>query len=99
MNDEGVHAPRVTPGLADAYEALRRAATESARAGASLQGLGVLICKGMAAWMRAVAIAPSAVATAAPAVNDAMQIPPSAQRDVVDVLAAMALTITPEVRI
>lgn len=88
----------MSPGLADAYEALRCAATESSRAGSNLQGLGVLICKGMAAWMHAVAIAPSTLATAPPPVNDAMQMPPSAQRDVVDVLAAMALTITPEVR-
>lgn len=99
MNAEGtVDLQRVPPGLADAYEALRRAATESARSGSNLQGLGVLICRGMAAWMHAVAVAPSAMATAARPINDAMQMPLSTHRDVVDVLAAMALTITLEVR-
>jgi len=99
MNSDGTaDSPRVPPGLADAYEALRRAATESSRVGANLQGLGVLICRGMAAWMHAVALAPLATAVVAAPVDDTMQMPPSAQRDVVDVLAAMALTITPEVR-
>lgn len=84
--------------LADSYEQLRRAASDSSRHGASLQGLGILICRGMAAWMRACATAaPSAVPLPAPVI-DSVHMPPTAQRDVVDVLAAMALTITPEVR-
>lgn len=103
MNGDGTpDSPRVPPRLADAYEQLRRAATESLPAGANaanLQGLGVLICKGMAAWMRAcAAVVPSAMPATPLPVNDCMQVPPSAQRDVVDVLAAMALTITAEVR-
>jgi len=84
--------------LTDAYEQLRRAATESSRHGASLQGLGILIQKGMAAWMSACAAVTPTVASARPAVGDVVPMPPSAQRDVIDVLAAMALPITPEVR-
>jgi hypothetical protein len=88
---------RAPPGLADAYEQLRHAATESSsHDGSRLHGLGILICKGMAAWMNAcAAVAPSA----APAtVSDVVRVLPDVQRDVVDVLAAMALAITPEVR-
>lgn len=97
--DGSAASPRVTPGLVDAYEQLRRAATESSRDGTNLQGLGVLICKGMAAWMHAcAAVAPSALPSSTLSINDPVQMPPGAQRDVVDVLAAMALTITPEVR-
>lgn len=88
----------VPPELADSYEQLRRAATEPSRHGANLQGLGILICRGMAAWMHAcAAAAPSAPRLSLP-VTDVVQMLPSAQRDIVDVLAAMALTITPEVR-
>lgn len=99
MNDHGsAVSPRVPSGLADAYEQLRHAATQSSRADVNLQGLGVLIGKGMAAWMRTCAAVPSALPAAALPADAPMQMPPSAQRDVVDVLAAMALTITQEVR-
>jgi len=84
------------PALTDAYEQLRRAATESSRHGASLHGLGILIQKGMASWMSACAAVPSSVTPAQRA--DVVPMLPSAQRDVIDVLAAMALPITPEVR-
>jgi hypothetical protein len=87
---------RAPLGLADAYEQLRHAATESSwHDGSKLQGLGILTRKGMAAWMNAcAAVAPSA---AAATVSDVVQVLPNVQRDVVDVLATMALTITPEV--
>jgi len=85
------------PALTEAYEQLRRAATESSRCGASLQGLGIFIQKGMAAWMSAcTAVTPPLETT--PVAGDVLNILPSAQRDVIDVLAAMALTTTPEVR-
>lgn len=86
------------PGLADAYEQLRRAGTESSRHVPSLQGLGILLQKGMAAWMAACTTLTQPSAPTSPAVTDVIHMLPSAQRDVVDVLAAMALTITPEVR-
>ena len=86
------------PALTDAYEQLRRAATASSRYGANLQGLGILIQKGVAAWMSACTTVAQTTASRSLVVSDAVPMLPSAQRDVVDVLAAMALTITPEVR-
>jgi hypothetical protein len=88
--------PRAMPALTEAYEQLRRAATESSRRDASLQGLGIFIQKGMAAWMSACTAVTPPMAT--PVTGDALHMLPSAQRDVIDVLAAMALTTTPEVR-
>jgi hypothetical protein len=93
--------PSVRQGLADAYERLRLAATaaESQQRTASLQGLGVLICKGMAAWMRACSTVTASSVVAPPTtVSDVVQMLPSVRHEVVDVLAAIALTITPEVR-
>jgi hypothetical protein len=53
----------------------------------------------MAAWMHACStVAPSSVVPP-PTVSDLVQVLPSVQREVVDVLAAMVLTITSEVRI
>jgi hypothetical protein len=85
------------PALADAYEQLRRAVTESARHSPNLQGLGILIQRGMAAWMSACTAVTSPTPTP-PVVGDVLHMLPSAQREVIDLLAAMALTITPEVR-
>jgi hypothetical protein len=94
-----VAPPRVGPALTDAYEQLRRAATESSRHSLNLQGLGILIQKGMAAWMSAcTAVTASMPTPTTPVVGDVLHMLPSAQRDVIDLLAAMALTITPEVR-
>jgi len=91
-----VAPPRVVPALIDAYEQLRRAATESSRHSLNLQGLGILIQKGMAAWMSAcTAVTPSMPTPTTPVLGDVLS---SAQRDVIDLLAAMALTITPEAR-
>jgi hypothetical protein len=86
------------PALTDAYEQLRRAATESSRHAGSLQGLGILIQKGMASWMSACAAVMPPAAPAPRAVSDVVPMLPSAQRDVIDVLAAMAIPIIPEVR-
>jgi hypothetical protein len=91
------------PALAEAYEQLRCAATESSRHSPNLQGLGILIQRGMAAWMSACTAVTSSSTMATPTptppvIGDVMHILPSAQRDVIDLLAAMALTITPEVR-
>lgn len=94
-----VAPPRVVPELTDAYEQLRRAATESSRHSLNLQGLGILIQKGMAAWMSAcTAVTPSMPTPTTPVLGDVLHMLPSAQRDVIDLLAAMALTITPEAR-
>ena len=86
------------PALADAYERLRCAATGSSRQCTSLQGLGILIQRGMAAWMSACSAVTPPAASALPAISDVVPMVPSAERDVIDVLAAMALTITTEVR-
>lgn len=86
-------------GLTDAYEHLRLATADPLRRTASLQGLGILIRKGMAAWMHACSTATPPSALASPkTLIDVVQVLPSVQREVIDVLAAMALTITPEVR-
>ena len=83
--------------LIAAYEHLRHEAMQSsAREG--LQGLAVLIRKGMAGWIHActeaTSLAPNLTPTAA---GTATVMPPNVQREVVDVLAAMALTRTTEV--
>lgn len=85
------------PMLITAYECLRNAATEpSARGG--LQGLAVLARKGMAGWIHAcTAAAASPRDLPPPALVTATLMPPNVQREVVDVLAAMALTRTTEV--
>ena len=98
MNGEGDApvTPCVPEGLADAYEQLRPAATGAGR-DANVHGLGTLIRKGMAAWMRACAAVTPAAGPPLSPVSGSAQMLSAVQRDVVDVLAAMALTITPEV--
>lgn len=93
---EGVEhgAPRIPRELVHDYERLRDAATGT-RDAVDLQGLGVLIRKGMAAWMAACAVVPTATQPNSPDARAPML--PRTQRDVVDVLAAMVLTIAPEV--
>jgi hypothetical protein len=44
------------------------------------------------------AVTPSTPTPTTPVIGDVPHMLPSAQRDVIDLLAAMALTITPEVR-
>jgi hypothetical protein len=84
--------------LAGAYEQLRRDAIDRSAYGGSLQGLAILMRQGMAAWMRACAtVAPSAGVSPSP-VNLTVAVFPTMRREVVDVLAAMALMTAPEVR-
>jgi hypothetical protein len=84
--------------LAGAYEQLRRDAIARPASGGSLHGLAILTRKGMAAWMQACAtVTPSAAVLPAP-VNVAAEVFPTVRREVVDVLAAMALMTAPEVR-
>jgi hypothetical protein len=87
------------PGLVDAYEELR-CAVACARRDASLAGLGVLMHRGMAAWMHACKCALTSL-SAAPSPSgsrDRVHVLPAVQREVIDVLTAMALKMTPEVK-
>jgi hypothetical protein len=84
--------------LAGAYEQLRGDVINRAATGASLQGLAILMRKGMAAWMRACAtVAPLSPVLPSP-VNLTAAVFPAMHRDVVHVLAAMALKTAAEVR-
>ena len=83
--------------LADAYERLRRDAVETSGRAGGLQGLAVLIRKGMVSWMDACASAASTPAAVSPPRGSAMPWPQDLQREVVDVLAAMALSRAVEV--
>jgi hypothetical protein len=85
--------------LVDAYEQLRHDAIIAPTRGGSLRGLAILIRKGMVAWMHACATAAAAaVVVVPPAVVDGVRMPPGVQREVIDVLAAMALGTAMEVR-
>jgi hypothetical protein len=84
--------------LAGAYEQLRRDAIAPPACGGSLQGLAILMRRGMAAWMQACAtVAPSPAVLPTP-VNVAAAVFPTVRCEVVDVLAAMALMTALEVR-
>jgi hypothetical protein len=86
--------PCIPRELVDEYERLRGVATGSHdRSG--LVGLGIFVRQGMAAWMRACAVAPPLPPPRVPELT--AQLAPDVQRDVVDVLAAMVLTIALEV--
>jgi hypothetical protein len=63
----------------------------------NLQGLGILIRRGMAAWMHACAAITPSGARSTSTVGDFARVLPNLQHDVAEVLAAMALTITTEV--
>ena len=83
--------------LVDAYEQLRHAV--GAARGGNLSGLAVMIRKGMAAWMhdcaaatRSAPLSPSERST----VGDSERLPSELQREVVDVLATMALATAQE---
>jgi len=82
--------------LVDAYERLRHDALMAATRGGGLRGLAILIRQGMAAWMQACASA--ATAAVSPTAGNGMRMPPSVEREVIDVLAAMALTTAMEVK-
>ena len=88
------------PGLVDAYEQLRPASTtdSASRRDASLHGFGTLVRRGMAAWMHAcAAVTPPPGTPLRTSVSDTVQLLPTEQRNIVDVIAAMALRITSEV--
>lgn len=95
--DAAVTVALPAPTLITAYERLRHEAMEpSARGG--LQGLAILARKGMAGWIHAcTAAAASPRDLPPPTPATATLMPPNVQREVVDVLAAMALTRTTEV--
>ena len=66
--------------------------------GCPLRGLAILIRKGMAAWIHAYRTVTSPAAITPPAAVTRVPLPAGVQREVVDVLATMALTTTLEVR-
>jgi hypothetical protein len=79
--------------LTDAYERLRHDATGRSGYGSSLRGLAILLREGMVAWMHAcatVVAAPAALSPPRPGI--AVPVCPNVQREVIDVLATMALT-------
>jgi hypothetical protein len=82
--------------LADAYEELRQAATGIPGTGRSLRGRVILIRQGMAAWIRALmeAVASEATTVSAPPTLDGVRVAAGMQREVVELLATMALTAT-----
>lgn len=84
--------------LVDAYEQLRHDAITAPTRGGSLRGLAILIRKGMAAWMHVCATAAAGAVAAPPVAGNGVRMPPGVQREVIDVLAAMALTTGMEVR-
>lgn len=99
MNDTGTapEAPRIPKELVDEYERLRGAVT-GARRLTDLHGLGIFVGRGMAAWMRACAAVPAAVTPPySETLNAGVPMLPRAQLDVVDVLTAMVMTLSPEV--
>jgi hypothetical protein len=85
--------------LADAYEQLRHDATIASVCVGGLHGLAILVRKGMAAWMHACVAATSSMPAPSIASVDGVCVPAEVQREVVDVLATMALTTALEVRI
>ena len=76
-------------GLTDRYEQLRGAVLAGTGDGLRL-GLGVLTCRGMAAWMTAWQVTPPAPAGRVPSARPAQATGTSAG-DMVQVLASMAL--------
>jgi hypothetical protein len=84
--------------LADAYEQLRRDVVEQPTRTGGLQGLAVLLSKGMAAWISACALAaPLSASTHQRTVRGAATPTLSAMHhELVDVLVGMALNATTE---
>lgn len=86
--------------LVEAYERLRSDGTGALVSG--LRGLGILFREGMAAWIRACAVAAPPIAAASTAETTATPapalVPMGLEREVIDVLATMALTAVREVR-
>lgn len=87
------------PDLADVYEQLRCDAVGAAAAAIrSVRGLAILLRQGMAAWIHACSAVTSSAAASPPVAADDMCMPASVQREVIDVLAAMASATAWEVR-
>jgi len=79
----------------DAYERLR-SDVNGARCGGEFRGLGIFLREGMAAWMRAVATV-SAAATSEAVMARASEPLAGVEREVINVLTAMALSSVREV--
>ncbi len=82
--------------LAECYEALRRDVLDSDGRRRSVRSLALLMCKGMAAWMKCVGEAPVRAASHAAPPSET-RIPVGIEQDVIDIVAAMALATAPEV--
>ena len=82
--------------LAGGYERLRDAARDPSRPLDGVAGLAIFVRQGMAAWMAACASVAPATIDSAPRDLD-VPVPLTRQRDVINVLATMVLTITQEV--
>lgn len=92
--------PPLPRDLADGYERLRDAARDRSQPLDGVAGLAIFVRKGMAAWMAACASAYASATTGtidSTLINPKVPMPITGQRDVVDVLATMVLTITQEV--
>jgi hypothetical protein len=76
--------------LAARYEALRQDLVESGGRRHTVRGLALLMRKGMAAWMKSVGEAPVRDA-AIPAASSAMRMPEGIERNLIDIVASMAL--------
>lgn len=84
--------------LAECYEALRRDVLDSDGRRHSVRGLALLMCKGMAAWMKCAADGPAR--SASPAIPPGVtRLPHGIEQDVIDIVAAMALATSPEVTV
>lgn len=76
--------------LAECYEALRRDVLDSAGRRHSVRGLALLMCKGMAAWMKCADEGPARTALPAAPPHET-RLPVGIEQNVVDIVAAMAL--------
>jgi hypothetical protein len=76
--------------LAEQYEALRQDIVTKEGSGPVARGLALLMRKGMAAWMRGIEEQPRPATGDAPAAP-AAQLPHGIERDLIDIVAAMAL--------
>jgi hypothetical protein len=79
--------------LVECYEAMRREVLGDRRH--SVRGLALLMCRGVAAWMKCVAEI-SADTAPGPAASPENRLPAGIEREVVDIVAAMALATAPE---
>jgi hypothetical protein len=80
------------------YEELRSVATGARDDISGAQGLGVLLCRGMAAWIMAQIGAPPQPSPAVHGSRDVETLPPHLPSELVGVLAGITLSLTTEVR-